>query len=79
MKGEKVELQEIVNYEQITSLQIKFPKNNKALNRLIRAVMGEEMNTYDLSSLTGWEGSAGITLKQLDAIKAASNLMKVLK
>jgi hypothetical protein len=79
VKGEKVELQEIVNYEQITSLQIKFPKNNKALNRLIRAVMGEEMNTYDLSSLTGWEGSAGITLKQLDAIKAASNLMKVLK
>lgn len=77
--GERVELDEVLNYDKITSVSIKFPSSNKTLNSLVRAVMGEEMQTYDLSNLTGWQGSAGITLKQVEAIKAVSDLIKVLK
>tara|TARA_R110000803_G_scaffold109536_1_gene177942 strand:+ start:264 stop:1388 length:1125 start_codon:yes stop_codon:yes gene_type:complete len=73
---EKVELDEVVNYEKINNVSLKFPKNNKTLNKIIREVMGEQMNTYKVPGNTQ---SDGITLKQIDAMQAFSNLMKVLK
>ena len=73
---EKIELDEVINYETITNVSLKFPANNKTLNKIIREVMGEEMNTYKVPNSTQ---SDGITLKQIDAMEAFSNLMKVIK
>lgn len=74
--GEKIEIDEVVNYETINNVSLKFPANNKTLNKIVREVMGEEMNTYKVPNSTQ---SDGITLKQLDAMTAFSNLMKVMK
>ena len=74
--GERVEIDEVVNYEKINNITMKFPKSNKTLNNVVRAVMGEKMETFKVPGST--EGD-GITLKQIDAMEAFSNLMKVLK
>tara|TARA_R110000744_G_scaffold66800_1_gene136470 strand:- start:645 stop:1766 length:1122 start_codon:yes stop_codon:yes gene_type:complete len=74
--GERLSLDDIVNYEKINNVSLKFPKSNITLNSVVRAVMGEEMKTYKVpGSLEG----DGITLKQIDAMQAFSNLMKVLR
>tara|TARA_R110001592_G_scaffold19887_6_gene81223 strand:+ start:2196 stop:3317 length:1122 start_codon:yes stop_codon:yes gene_type:complete len=74
--GERVEIDEVVNYEKINNITMRFPKSNKTLNNVVRAVMGEQMETFKVPGST--EGD-GITLKQLDAMEAFSNLMKVIK
>ena len=76
IEDERVEIDEVVNYEKINNITMRFPKSNKTLNAVVRAVMGEQMETFKVPGST--EGD-GITLKQLDAMEAFSNLMKVIK
>lgn len=76
IEGVRVEIDEVVNYEKINNITMKFPKSNKTLNNVVRAVMGERMQTF---KVPGSREGDGITLKQLDAMEAFSNLMKVLK
>jgi hypothetical protein len=53
---------EVVGTENLKSIKLEFPPNNKALNAVIRAVLGDEINTLE-TPMSRAGRKTGITLK----------------
>ena len=51
---------EIVGYDKTKSVQLYFPRNNKALVKLIRLVLGDEIDTYETPKARSGEAKPGL-------------------
>jgi len=70
-------LDEFPDYEEVKSITLNFPKNNIILNRLIREVLGEEMDSFERPNRPE-DGPLGLVLKaeEADLIREASFILK---
>jgi hypothetical protein len=73
-------LDEFPDYEEVKSITLNFPKNNITLNRLIREVLGEEMDSFERPNRPE-NGPLGLVLKadEADLIQEASSILKNVK
>jgi hypothetical protein len=58
----------IVGYDKVKSVKLYFPKNNKALNKLIYMVLGDEANDYQTPKAISGEAKPGVVLKTWESI-----------
>lgn len=70
-------LDEFPDYEEVKSITLNFPKNNIILNRLIREVLGEEMDSFERPNRPE-DGPLGLVLKadEADLIQEATSILK---
>ena len=54
---------EVVGVENLTSIRLYFPPNNKSINALIREVLGDEINTFETPNAKDGISKPGLTLK----------------
>ena len=73
-------LDEFPDYEEVKSITLNFPKNNIILNRLIREVLGEEINSFERPNRTE-DGPLGLVLKadEAELIHDATSILKNVK
>tara|TARA_R110002020_G_scaffold64632_1_gene171446 strand:+ start:10808 stop:11893 length:1086 start_codon:yes stop_codon:yes gene_type:complete len=55
---------DVVGVENITQIRFQFPKSNISLNQVIRAVLGDEKDTYETPKSRSGDAKPGLVLKQ---------------
>ena len=70
-------LDEFPDYEEIKSITLNFPRNNIILNRLIREILGDEINEFERPNRPE-DGPLGLVLKadEAELIHDATTIMK---
>ena len=70
-------LKEFPDYKGIKSVTLNFPRNNIVLNKLIREVLGDEMDSFERPNRVE-DGPLGLVLKtdEADLIREASSILK---
>jgi hypothetical protein len=71
-----IDFKEMPGHENLKQFRLYFPKSNITINKLIRAVMGEDLDTFQKPGTIPEEVKPGLTLKMQDKPK---NWMGVLK
>ena len=72
----------IEGIETLKNIQLRFPRNNKALNKTIREVLkvlGQDINTIETPKSKAGEAREGLVLKQQQVKKYASSLEEMLQ
>ena len=64
-----------VGLEKIKQVRLSFPANNLALNKLIKLVLGEEINTFQKPGTSPEDVKPGLTLKAKE-VKTWSDILK---
>jgi len=70
-------LKEFPDFKGIKSVTLNFPRNNIVLNKLIREVLGDEMDSFERPNRAE-DGPLGLVLKadEADLIREASSILK---
>ncbi len=70
-------LKEFPDFKGIKSVTLNFPRNNIVLNKLIREVLGDEMDSFERPNRVE-DGPLGLVLKadEVDLIREASSILK---
>ena len=70
-------LKEFPDFKGIKSVPLNFPRNNIVLNKLIREVLGDEMDSFERPNRAE-DGPLGLVLKadEADLIREASSILK---
>ena len=71
-------LDEFPDYENIKSITLNFPRNNIILNRLIREVMGDEMETFERPNRVE-DGPIGLVLTSADEAELIHDATTIMK
>lgn len=71
-------LDEFPGYEDIKSITLNFPSNNIILNRLIREVMGDEMETFERPNRAE-DGPIGLVLTSADEAELIHDATTIMK